>query len=44
MRQLTNCRGMTVVAFAGIVAWVFGRKRKARCEEDARIPFDQEKR
>ena len=27
-------------AFIGIVIWVFGRKRKARFEADARIPFD----
>ena len=32
-----------VAAFIGIVIWVFGRKRKARFEEDARIPFDDEK-
>ena len=29
-----------IAAFVGIVAWVFGRKRKARFEKDARIPFD----
>lgn len=28
-----------VVVFAGIVAWVFSRKRKARFEQDAKIPF-----
>ena len=27
-----------VAAFIGIVIWVFGRKRKARFEADARIP------
>jgi cytochrome c oxidase cbb3-type subunit 4 len=32
-----------VVAFIGIVIWVFGRKRKARFEADARIPLDDEK-
>ena len=32
-----------VVAFMGIVIWVFGRKRKARFEADARIPFDDDK-
>jgi cytochrome c oxidase cbb3-type subunit 4 len=31
-----------VAAFVGIVVWVFGRKRKARFEADARIPFDDE--
>jgi cytochrome c oxidase cbb3-type subunit IV len=29
-----------IAAFIGIVVWVFGRKRKARFDEDARIPFD----
>ena len=29
-----------IVAFVGIVFWVFGRKRKAGFEKDARIPFD----
>ncbi len=43
MPQLTIYHGTLIVAFARIVAWVFGRKRKARFEEDARIPFDQEK-
>ena len=28
-----------VVVFVGIVAWVFARKRKARFERDAEIPF-----
>ena len=32
-----------VIAFIGIVSWVFGRKRKARFEKDARIPFDDGK-
>ena len=32
-----------VIAFIGIVIWVFGRKRKARFEKDARIPFDDGK-
>jgi cbb3-type cytochrome oxidase subunit 3 len=26
------------------VVWAFGRKRKARFEKDARIPFDDGKR
>jgi len=30
-------------AFIGIVIWVFGRKRKARFEAGARIPFDDNK-
>jgi cytochrome c oxidase cbb3-type subunit 4 len=31
-------------AFVGIVIWVFGRKRKARFEADARIPFKDDER
>jgi cytochrome c oxidase cbb3-type subunit IV len=27
----------------GVVIWAFGRKRKARFEKDARIPFDDGK-
>ncbi|HEY1364032.1 MAG TPA: CcoQ/FixQ family Cbb3-type cytochrome c oxidase assembly chaperone [Xanthobacteraceae bacterium] len=29
-----------IAAFIGILIWVFGRKRRARFEKDARIPFD----
>ena len=32
-----------VAAFIGIVIWVFGRKRKARFETGARIPFNDNK-
>jgi cytochrome c oxidase cbb3-type subunit 4 len=32
-----------VAAFIGIVIWVYGRKRKARFEADARIPLDNDK-
>ena len=32
-----------VAAFVGIVVWVFSRKRKARFEKDAKIPFDDGK-
>jgi cytochrome c oxidase cbb3-type subunit 4 len=32
-----------VAVFIGIVIWVFGRKRKARFEADARIPLDDKK-
>ena len=32
-----------VVLFVGIVIWAFGRKRKARFEKDARIPFEDKK-
>ena len=30
-------------AFIGVVIWAFGRKRKARFEKDARIPFEDGK-
>jgi cbb3-type cytochrome oxidase subunit 3 len=33
-----------IAAFIGIVIWVFGRKRKARFEANARIPLDNDKR
>jgi len=32
-----------VALFVGIVIWAFGRKRKARFEKDARIPFEDRK-
>ena len=32
-----------IAAFIGIVVWVFSRKRKARFERDARIPFEDGK-
>ena len=41
--------GMTILlllllgAFTAIVIWVFGRKRKARFEANARIPLDHDK-
>jgi cytochrome c oxidase cbb3-type subunit IV len=28
-----------VVLFVGIVVWAFGRRRKARFEQDAKLPF-----
>ena len=28
-----------IVLFVGIVVWAFGRKRKARFEQDAKIPL-----
>jgi cytochrome c oxidase cbb3-type subunit 4 len=34
---------LLIAAFVAIVIWAFGRKRKARFEKDARIPFDDEK-
>jgi cytochrome c oxidase cbb3-type subunit 4 len=32
-----------IVAFVGIVIWIFSRKRKARFEKDAQIPFGDDK-
>ena len=37
--DLTIYLVILIVLFIGIVAWAFGRKRKARFESDARIPF-----
>jgi cytochrome c oxidase cbb3-type subunit 4 len=34
---------LLIIAFIGVVVWAFGRKRKARFEKDARIPFDGDK-
>lgn len=34
---------LLIAAFVGIVIWVFGRKRKARFEDEARIPFEEDK-
>ncbi|WP_291992137.1 CcoQ/FixQ family Cbb3-type cytochrome c oxidase assembly chaperone [Candidatus Accumulibacter sp. ACC003] len=34
---------LLIAAFVGIVIWVFGRKRKARFENEARIPFEEDK-
>ncbi len=31
-----------IALFVGVVVWAFGRKRKKRFEEDARIPFRDE--
>ncbi|MFO1162389.1 MAG: CcoQ/FixQ family Cbb3-type cytochrome c oxidase assembly chaperone [Reyranellaceae bacterium] len=32
------------IAFIGIVIWTFGRRRKARFDKDAAIPFDDRKK
>lgn len=32
-----------IAAFIGILVWVFGRKRKARFDKDAQIPFKGDK-
>ncbi|HUL89409.1 MAG TPA: cbb3-type cytochrome c oxidase subunit 3 [Pseudolabrys sp.] len=34
---------LLIAAFAGIVFWVFGRSRRARFAEDARIPLEDDK-
>ena len=31
-----------IVLFAGIVIWAFGKKRKRRFEQDAKIPFQED--
>jgi len=33
---------LLIVLFAGVVIWAFGRKRKARFERDAKIPFEDQ--
>ena len=33
-----------IAAFVGILVWVFARKRKARFDKDAKLPFDGDKR
>jgi cytochrome c oxidase cbb3-type subunit 4 len=32
-----------IVVFVAIVIWAYGRRRKARFDKDARIPFDDPK-
>jgi cytochrome c oxidase cbb3-type subunit 4 len=41
--DLTVYHLILIVAFIAIVIWAFGRKRKARFERDARIPFEGDK-
>jgi len=41
--NLTIYHFVLIMAFIGIVLWVFARKRKARFERDARIPFEEDK-
>jgi len=51
-RTIARCTTVTqtiyllilIAAFIGIVVWVFGRKRKARFEANARIPLDEDRR
>ena len=33
-----------IVALVAIVIWAYGRRRKARFDKDAKIPFDDGKR
>ena len=42
--ELTIYHGLIIVAFIGVVIWAFGRKRKARFEQDGKIPFENGKR
>jgi cytochrome c oxidase cbb3-type subunit IV len=37
--ELTIYHWLLIAAFIGVVIWAFGRKRKARFEDDAKIPF-----
>jgi len=41
--ELTIYHWLIIAAFIGVVIWAFGRKRKARFEKDARIPFEEDK-
>jgi cytochrome c oxidase cbb3-type subunit IV len=40
---LTVYHWLLIAAFAGVVIWAFGRKRKARFEKDGEIPFESGK-
>ena len=41
--ELSIYHWLIIAAFIGVVIWAFGRKRKARFEKDARIPFEEGK-
>ncbi len=41
--ELSIYHWLIIAAFIGVVIWAFGRKRKARFEKDARIPFEEDK-
>ena len=41
--QLTIYHLILIAALIGIAVWAFGRKRKARFEKDAKIPFDDDR-
>jgi cbb3-type cytochrome oxidase subunit 3 len=44
MMELTIYHWIRLAAFVGIVIWAFGRRRKARFEKDAEIPFREKDR
>lgn len=48
MMDVTDLRALATVlvtlAFIGVCWWAFAAKRKARFEEDARLPFADEER
>ena len=41
--ELSIYHWLIIAAFIGVVIWAFGRKRKARFEKDAKIPFEKDK-
>ena len=41
--ELSIYHWLIIIAFIGVVIWAFGRKRKARFEEDVRIPLEDGK-
>jgi cytochrome c oxidase cbb3-type subunit 4 len=41
--DFTIYHAILIVAFVAIVIWAYGRRRKARFDKDARIPFDDRK-
>ena len=41
--DLTIYHWILIALCVGIVVWVFARKRKARFEKNAKIPFDERK-
>jgi cytochrome c oxidase cbb3-type subunit 4 len=41
--DLTIYHWILIAVFIGIVIWVFSRKRRARFQKDAKIPFDEDK-
>ena len=41
--EFTIYHAILLAAFVAVVIWAFGRKRKARFERDAKIPFEDDK-